>query len=352
MSDDIFTRYPELRGKPEAMALFCGALRKHGRDADAFALGSAAVAAAPGNMAVRDEVRRWLSSGVDRFHIPMLNDTPRNQAYARAIERAVTPGMKVLEIGTGAGLLSLIAARAGALVTTCEGNPIVAAAALEIVARNGLSDRIKVIPKVSSDVTIPGDLDEPADLIIHEIFGSMLIDEGVVGALSDARARLLKPGAPALPPRGCVQIALASAPTRSRHGDVGMVEGFDLSPFNLLQRPARRMINTGETGVEARSDPIAALKLDFDTPAPFGPARETVTLISYGGPIDGIVQWISLDFGDGTGHDNDPFGDAPRSSWGAPLVPFDAPIDTRPGDLVHVTLHHRGNLLTINAVKG
>ena len=37
------------------------------------------------------------------------------------------PLHKVLEIGTGAGLLSLIAARAGAEVVTCEADPVVAA---------------------------------------------------------------------------------------------------------------------------------------------------------------------------------------------------------------------------------
>ena len=184
---DILDRHPELRGKPREMAMLCALLRDRGHHADALALGMAAIAAAPGSLAIRAEVSTALSRGVAGFHGPILLDRARNAAYARAIAAAVRPGMLVLEIGAGSGLLAMMAARAGAEVVACEENPIIAAAAERIVAHNGLADRIRIVAKRSDAMTIPDDLPRPADLVLHEIFGSQLFDEGVNGALGDAR---------------------------------------------------------------------------------------------------------------------------------------------------------------------
>jgi hypothetical protein len=49
------------------------------------------------------------------FHFAMLNDQPRNEFYKRALARAILPGQSiVLDIGSGSGLLSILAAQAGA----------------------------------------------------------------------------------------------------------------------------------------------------------------------------------------------------------------------------------------------
>ena len=57
----------------------------------------------------------------------MINDDERNAAYERALARAVTPDSVVFEIGTGSGLVAMMAARAGArLVVTCEAVPVLA----------------------------------------------------------------------------------------------------------------------------------------------------------------------------------------------------------------------------------
>jgi type II protein arginine methyltransferase len=331
VSDDIIARYKQVAGKPLAMAMLAEALLVKGKADEAYALACAAVELAPGDMQVRDLVRFAIAGSVPQWHGHMLNDEPRNLCYAQALERAVRPGMQVLEIGSGAGLLALIAARAGARVFTCEVNPIVAAAATRIAARNGLADRITVIPKSSRDLRIGEDLPGPSDLLMSELFDDTLFGENIVASVEDAR-RLLKPGAPVVPRFSQLRCALVEHPLGPLQRPVGSVAGFDLSAINLLA-PARKLRVARKSAI-LRSDPVGALAMDYEA-SPFGPLRETVGLHSRGGRVDGFAQWICIDFGGGIRFENDPFDDSP-SHWAAPLYPFVDPIDTAAGEMVEM----------------
>lgn len=349
---DILDRYPHFRGKPQAMAMFCALLRQRGSHADALALGAAALEAAPDSSGVATLVTGTLSAGLDTFHLSMLQDEERNRAYARAIEAVVRPGMRVLEIGTGAGLLAMIAARAGAEVVTCEANPMIAAAASEIVRDNGLADRISVVAKPSNMLRIPEDLPGPADLVIHEIFGAALFDEGVTAALRDARARLLKPGAPSVPPRASVRCALVREVHDNRRRALANVEGFDLSLFELLVGRWHPNRSFWRNGAELASEPYSVLAMDYDAPAPFGRKQETITVPSFGGRIDGIAQWIAIDFGDDRPLlQNSPFDNGLHSSWGARYTRLPSALNSMPGDRFDLNWRHRGKSLQMDLTR-
>lgn len=348
MTDDIFSHYPSVRGNSRAMAMLSAVLHEKGLVDDAVAMATAAIEAAPESMAVRDMIGHALSNGVQSFHVPMLLDHARNAAYARAIRRMVHPGMRVLEIGTGGGLLAMLCAEAGAIVTTCEAQPTIAATARAIVDRNGFSDRVRVISKRSDLLSIPEDMDAPAELVVHEIFGRRLFDEGVTAALRDARERLLIAGAPALPAQAEIRCALArSVDVRRR---VGTIEGFDMSLFNLLTVPGRQLRLKKREHVDYCSETASVLRMDYDAPAPFGPQSESVSLVSTGGRVDGVMQWIRLDFGAGETLESDPFSKDGATSWGATLFDFAAPLETAPGDIVEVTISHKDLRLLIDAV--
>ena len=92
-------------------------------------------------------------------YLDMLNDAPRNAAFAAAIA-AVAPGRRVLDIGTGTGLLALLAAAAGASeVTACEVFPPMAAAARATAAANAVrgGGRVRVVTKRSSELVVGSD---------------------------------------------------------------------------------------------------------------------------------------------------------------------------------------------------
>lgn len=96
------------------------------------------------------------------WHVSMVNDRPRNDAYRAAIRHAVQQvaaatgrAPEVLDVGAGAGLLSVMAAQAGAAaVTAVEASEPVVPRLRATVADNNLEDVITVMAVHSTAVTV------------------------------------------------------------------------------------------------------------------------------------------------------------------------------------------------------
>ena len=68
-----------------------------------------------------------LKKNTPHWHTQMINDKDRNNFYLSALKSVIKTNSSVLEIGTGSGLLSMMAANLGAHeINTCETNSIMA----------------------------------------------------------------------------------------------------------------------------------------------------------------------------------------------------------------------------------
>jgi len=256
---------------------------------------SAVCALEPDDNEVVARVQRLLNQTVPTWHFPMMNDAPRNQAFRAAIEARVSPGMKVLDIGCGAGLLSLIAARAGAeAVYACESEPKVSEVAVEIMGRNELDDVVRVIPKRSTSMRVGVDLPERLDMLVCEIFDVSLLGEDALNTISDAKRRLLKRGAQIVPCGARVWCQLVESDELRARYHVDEAEGFDLSPFNRLRDPRVLQLDLKRFKFRALTEPCLAVSFDFEEDfSMMGEALLSAEVIE-SGRADGFIFWYEL----------------------------------------------------------
>jgi predicted O-methyltransferase YrrM len=302
MSDDvealIVAFQAGLKDKPERALGLIGLaelVAKKDHKPRAAQIAREALAAARGDPRIVARARALLHGLLPGYHVPMMNDARRNAAWDAALRKAIRPGMQVFEIGTGAGMLAMMAARAGAgHVTTCETDPVAAQLARELVRHNGYADRVTVLTRRSQDVRIGPDMARPADLLFCDIFGDDLFTFDPFAAIADAKARLLVPGAVLVPAAVSLRVALAHWRGYARAGRLDAAAGFDLAPMRDFAT-ARKSLTIGDAGLDLLSEPRDLLRRDLSRPLAAEGTSETTCEASRDGEANGLARWIKLD---------------------------------------------------------
>jgi ribosomal protein L11 methyltransferase len=113
---------------------------------------------------------------------------PTTRMCLEQVEQRVWPGMRVLDVGTGSGILALAAAKLGAARVYCIDNSSVAVeSAIANAAVNQLSERISVVLGVLDDAEATR-LAGQFDLVFANIIAR------VIGSIAPYLARVLTPG--------------------------------------------------------------------------------------------------------------------------------------------------------------
>lgn len=132
--------------------------------------------------------------GDPELHLHLLSDEGRTSAYGAAIQQ-VAPGRRVLDIGTGSGILACFAARAGATRVYAIERTEMIDVAVAVAATNGLADRIEFIRGDATQTRLP----ERVDVVLSELLSNDLFGQRLIPVLTDARSRLLEPGGVMIP---------------------------------------------------------------------------------------------------------------------------------------------------------
>ncbi|MDO8310487.1 MAG: tetratricopeptide repeat protein, partial [Sideroxyarcus sp.] len=325
-------------GYAEAHVNLANALKDLGRSDEALTHFRNALDASPSLLAARYGIYLVLNRLVPQWQVPMMNEARRNNAYFAALKSAITPDSDVFEIGTGSGLLAMMAAKLGAnRTTTCEAMPLIAKTAQRIVSDNGYEKSVTVICKRSADVKVGEDLPQKADILVSEIFSSELLGEHVLPSIEDAKRRLLKPEGRVIPAAGSIMIAPFGGCDLGRNLKVEDSFGFKLQHFNSIVSD-KQQIRRDDLEVELLSDDTEAFRFDFES-STFFPSQNKILRIPIrnSGRCHGLIQWIRLQMDKDVVFENHPSEKSSVSNWQRCAYLFPESIDVRPGQVIVVS---------------
>jgi Tfp pilus assembly protein PilF len=323
---------------------------------EARSLFQRALAVEPENAFTRRNLQLLNSRLVDRWHFAMVNDDARNQQFEAALKRAVTADSVVLDIGAGTGLLSMMAARAGAKqVIACEANPTLAALAREVIKHNGYSDRIRVVSKPSQQLDPETDFPRNTrpNVMVAEVFDTLVIGEGALSTFEHARRYLLTPNAVLIPRHAVLYGGLVESERLWREGGADQASGFDLTPLNRF-RPDTIALEAASFGGRLLAEEFPIFSFDL-TGAETTPVTARLDVPSVkAGLCHALVYWIRLQLDDEAAIDNRPSFDGETAGgdycahWYQVAKPLVPPIPVEPGMTLHIEArHNRQNVAVV-----
>jgi predicted RNA methylase len=271
------------------------------------------------------------AAAVDAWHWRMLNDQHRNVVYQRAISAAVTKGCTVVDIGAGTGLLSIMAAKAGAgHVVAIEMNGALCNVAAKVAAANDVSDVVEVVHGHSSSL----DIAEPVDLIITELVDSGLLGEKIIPVLLGARRLLKKPTGKIIPSHAKVHICLIeSSAIRARTKRAGFTLEEEYTCENLA-----------EIDCHTLTVPAEVLEIDL-APPNWQPIKTTSHLLDVvrSGRVDAVCVWFDLFLDRCGNHVISSIGREGNSSsgWDHAIFPVPDIIDVHKGTAFDINVAYR-----------
>lgn len=297
----------------------------------------------PDNEEVQSNLQRITSNKISYWHLEMLADSARNEAYYKAILAGIKEGDTVLDIGTGSGLLAMMAVKAGAKkVYACEMVPALASVAQQVVKDNGMSDKIEVLNLKSTSLMVGRELPERADIVVSEILDCGLLGEGVLPSLRHAYANLLKPGARSIPQSADVYAVLIQANDYKGVNPVKEIAGFDLSAFEQFRvADTYQKVDLKVIPHQKLSDVFHLQHVDFkelpDLKVQKDPLRKTLSVkATADGHWQAVAFWFTLHVDSSTSLSTGPDGE--MIHWGQALYFLKREQEVKAGEMVELTL--------------
>ena len=263
------------------------------------------------------------------IHADMVRDGERSLGFARALGAVVKPGMRVIDLGAGTGLLGLWALQAGAAHLDAIDASHMGSTLERTFAANGVTDRATAHAAHSSTVTLA----EKADVVVAEILGHIGIDEGILAACHDVKRRLAKADAAFIPSRCRVIAWPVWAPDFET--EVAFWQsapyGFDLSAVVPLSRSTTCVTET-RNGQRLAADAILAEHIIGDAPPAIWHGEASFTA-SFPSAWNGFFMSFVADLSDGN-----ELGGEISENWKPVFLPIPAPARVAKGDTLTLSV--------------
>jgi predicted RNA methylase len=254
------------------------------------------------------------------YHYEMLADRRRLAPLRRAI-RLAAKGRRVLESGAGSGVLSLLAAQAGArAVYAVEQDPAMTRSLRRNVEASGYRSIVRVIERDTRDLTLD-DLDgERVEMTIAEHLSTWQVTEPQISVLNYINRHLARESAVRIPrcAFNCVELV------RSQYH-------FE----NLVELRTHYFGFTGVRKPQALSAPALFRRVDFSAINELMIDQNVDIVATRGGVVNGLRLTSPLQVFDGiTFRSSD-------SLMPPVIVPLQEDLEVRGGDVVNVRFRYR-----------
>jgi len=266
----------------------------------------------------------------------MIADLNRIGAYTQALRGAIRPGAVVMDIGTGPGIMAVLACQLGASrVYAIEPSEVIQAAR-EIALANHCADKVEFFENLSTKVTIP----VRADVIVSDLRGVLPLFEHHIPSIVDARRRFLALGGTLIARKDRIWVAVVEAPEAfgkivdpwERNGlgqDLSMIRRKVLNEFGKARVKPEQLLTM----------PQLWATLDYTTienPDVCGTVRWTAKRSGTG---HGILVWFDMELADGVSFSTGP--ESPETVYGAAFFPWLEPVPLVVGQNLSVELDAR-----------
>jgi len=271
----------------------------------------------------------------------LLQNDLRTTGFQRALNDRISTGDLVLELGTGSGILAMLAAQTKAdHVVTCEAQSLMAEVAEAIIRDNDLNAKISVIPKYVKDLEIGTDLPRRANILISDMFTGALLEAGGLKLIKHARKNLMCSEGFVIPAAATLRGRLVGGSDLERLCRANNPANMNLERFNLFSPPLLHILPERFTTLDYKtfSAPADCFHFDFKTLRGFEPSKRKVRIESTGdGEILGFLQWLRLELSPGNFLESD---ESSTIAWSRYLHVFPNPISLRAGQALELHMEH------------
>jgi predicted RNA methylase len=262
----------------------------------------------------------------------LLLDAVRVSAYARALRATVTPDDVVVDVGTGSGVLAVLAAKAGARKVYAIERGGIADLASRVFAENGVADRVELLRIDARDARFP----QPPTVIVTETLGAFGVEEDIAALLKVLKPRCA-PGVKLIPHTVRLMVAPLCDPSLAASlARLADLEGASLDAVRKRLSQRTHVRRVAAEHLAGTAECMVSLRLSHDGLPDDYRARVHATRAC---EINALAAWFDADLAPGVTLSNAP--NAAKTSWMQLTLPIDPPLSVEPGTAIDVELTPR-----------
>lgn len=266
------------------------------------------------------------------YHRTLIADRVRNEAFAAALRAVIKKGVTtVADIGTGTGLLALMAVKLGAREVFLYEAAEVAGVAAKVLKANGARN-CHLIPCHSTEMVDP----PRVDVVVSETLGNYALEEHIIETLADAKKRFLKPGGVLIPRRVEQFVAPVVSGRVQAEFDAWDMTGFDLSVAKAM---SLNNIYVRTFGAKELLEAKAWDAIELGVDSRSARKGDATWKLKAATTLYGFATWWSAELAPGIALSTAP--EAPRTHWEQLYLPLLQPIVAKAGETIAVNLRSR-----------